>query len=207
MIYIWIYIACMIVMLAVLFGFRSQLKIWQKILAVLFAPAMIVLLVIGAIVLTIDHICKHGFHDVLPRRKSTAYPLDKNDFRSWPKDTVAAGTEKMSIVDYNKKYGKSLTLDDVYGQGYSESLTPEEIFECKVSIPQKFGLEPNMPDYIYKTVAIAFAKTFALSDISFIKPFVNDGTYLTLYKKDSLSGNSALWIILPIGLIERAKTI
>lgn len=95
----------------------------------------------------------------------------------------------MSIVDYNKKYGKSVTLDDIYGQGYSESLTSEEIFECKVSIPKKFGLEPNMPDYIYKTVAIAFAKTFALSDISFIKPFVNDGTYLTLYKKDSLSYN------------------
>lgn len=192
MIYIWIYIACMIVMLAVLLGFRSQLKIWQKILAVLFAPAMIVLLVIGAIVLTIDHICKHGFHDVLPRRKSRAYPLDKNDFRSWPKDTIAAGTEKMSIVDYNKKYGKSITLDDIYGQGYSESLTPEEIFECKVSIPHKFGLEPDMPDYIYKTVAISFAKTFALGDISFIKPFVNDGTYLTLYKKDSLSGRQRI---------------
>lgn len=187
MIYIWIYIACMIVMLAILLGFKSHLKSWQKVLAVLFAPTMIVLLVIGAIVLTIDHICKHRFHDILPRRKSKAYPLDKNDFRSWPKDTIAAGTEKMSIIDYNKKYEKSVALDDIYGQGYSESLTPEEIFECKVSIPKKFGLEPNMPDYIYKTVAIAFAKMFALSDVSFILPFVNDRTYLTLYKKDELS--------------------
>lgn len=192
MIYIWIYIACMIVMLAVLLGFKSQLKIWQKILAVVFAPVMIVLLVIGAIVLLIDHVCKHGFHDILPRRKSKAYPLDKADFRFWPKDTIVAGTDKMSIVDYNKKYGKSITLDEVYGQGYSESLTPEEIFECKVSIPKKFGLEPNMPDYIYKTVAIAFAKTFALRDISFIKTFVNDGTCLTLYKKDELSGRQRI---------------
>ena len=36
-----------------------------------------------------------------------------------------------------------------------------------------------MPDYIYKTVTIAFAKTIALRDISFIKSLVNDGTYLT----------------------------
>ena len=108
----------MVVMLAVLLGFKSQLKSWQKVLAVLFAPAMIVLIVIGAIVLTIDHICKHGFHDILPRQKSKAYPLDREDFRFWSKDTIMAGTEKMSIVDYNKKYGKSITLDDVYGQGH-----------------------------------------------------------------------------------------
>lgn len=192
MIYIWIYIACMIVMLAVLLGFKSQLKIWKKILAVLFAPVMIVLLVIGAIVVFIDHVCKHGVHDIIPRRKSKAYPLNKDDFRFWPKDTIMAGTDKMSIVDYNKKYGRSITLDEVYGHGYSESLTPEEIFECKVSIRKKFGLEPNMPDYIYKTVAIAFAKAFALRDISFIKSFVNDGTCLILYKKDELSGRQRI---------------
>lgn len=179
-------------MLAVLIGFKSQLKSWQKVLAVLFAPAMIILLVIGAIVLIIDHICKHGFHDILPRRKSKAYPLDKEDFRFWSKDTIVAGTEKMSIVDYNKKYGKSITLDDVYGQGYSESLTPEDIFECKLFIPKKFGIEPNMPDYIYKTISIAFAKTFVLGDISFIESFINDKTYLVLYKKDELSGKERI---------------
>ena len=190
MIYIWIYIACMVVMLAVLLGFKSQLKSWQKVLAVLFAPAMIVLLVIGAIVLIIDHICKHGFHDILPRQKSKAYPLDREDFRFWSKDTIMAGTEKMSIVDYNEKYGKSITLDDVYGQGYSESLTPEDLFNCKVFIPKKFGLEPNMPDYIYKTISIAFAKAFALGDISFIESYINEKTYLVLYKKDELSGKA-----------------
>lgn len=182
----------MVVMLIVLLGFKSQLKSWQKVLAVLFAPAMIVLLVIGMIVLSIDHICKHGFHDILPRRKSKAYPLDKEDFRFWSKDTIVTGTEKMSIVDYNKKYGKSITLDDVYGQGYSESLTPEDIFGCKVFIPKKFGLEPNMPDYIYKTISIAFAKSFALGDISFIESFINDKTYLTLYRKDVLSGKERI---------------
>lgn len=45
-----------------------------------------------------------------------------------------------------------------------------------------------MPDYIYKTVAIAFAKMIALRDISFIKSLVNDGTYLALYKKEELTG-------------------
>lgn len=182
----------MVVMLAVLLGFKSQLKYWQKVLAVLFAPLMIVFLVIGAIVLIIDHICKHGFHDILPRRKSKAYPLDKEDFNFWSKDTIMAGTEKMSIVDYNKKFGKSITLDDVYGQGYSESLTPKDIFNCKVLIPKKFGLEPNMPDYIYKTISIAFAKSFALGDVSFIESFINDKTYLVLYKKEELSGKERI---------------
>ena len=110
MIYILIYGVCIIAMLAVLIFNNSKLKVWQKILAVLFAPAMIVLLVIGVLVLFIDHVCKHGFHNIIPRSKSKAYPLDKDDFRFWSKDTIAAGTDKMSIVEYNKKYSPKLRL-------------------------------------------------------------------------------------------------
>lgn len=179
-----IYAACIVIMLVLMFCFKNKFDNIEKIVIVALAPIMTIV----GIISIIDLLIKHGPMGVLPRRKSKAYPLDKEDFRFWSKDTILAGTEKMSIVDYNKKYGKSITLDDVYGQGYSESLTPEDIFECKVFIPKKFGLEPNMPDYIYKTISIAFAKTFVLGDISFIESFINDKTYLVLYKKDELSG-------------------
>ena len=190
--YIWSYVACVIA-IAVLVRYQfGEIKVWQKWIMVFLSPLVIASLLIIFLCILPKHIKENGFHNILPRRKRKAYPLDKDDFRFWPKDMVAAGSEKMSIVDYNKKYEKSVALDDIYGQGYSDSLTPEEIFECKVLIPKKFGLEPNMPDYIYKTVAIAFAKMFALSDVSFILPFVNDRTYLTLYKKDELSGRQRI---------------
>ena len=56
-------------MLALFTFYKSQLKVWQKVLAVLFAPIMIAICIIGVIVLCIDHIVKHGFHNILPRRK------------------------------------------------------------------------------------------------------------------------------------------
>lgn len=111
MIYIIIYGACILAMLAILIFHKSQLKFWQKVLTVLLAPLMIVILIIGFIVIAIDHVIKHGFHDILPRRKSKAYPLDEADFKVWPKDTVQCGDEKMCITEYNKRFGKQLTLD------------------------------------------------------------------------------------------------
>lgn len=141
-----IYAVCMVFMLILMLCTKYKFDHIERIVIVALDPIMTIV----GIISIIDLLIKHGPMGVLPRRKSKAYPLDKEDFRFWSKDTIVAGTEKMSIVDYNKKYGKSITLDDVYGQGYSESLTPEDIFECKLFIPKKFGLEPNMPDYIYK---------------------------------------------------------
>ena len=46
MTWIVIYGVCMIAMFAVLFFNNSKLKLWQKILAVMFAPVTIVLLII-----------------------------------------------------------------------------------------------------------------------------------------------------------------
>ena len=125
-----------VIAIAVLVRYQfGEIKVWQKWIMVFLSPLVIASLLIIFLCILPKHIKENGFHNILPRRKSKAYPLDKDDFRVWPKDIVAAGSEKMSIVDYNKKYEKSVALDDIYGQGYSESLTPEEIFECKVLIP------------------------------------------------------------------------
>ena len=183
-----IYASCAVVMLILMLCTKNKFDKAEKTIIVALAPIMTVV----GLVSVIDQLIKQGPKGILPRRKSKAYPLDREDFRFWPKDTIMAGAEKMSIVDYNKKFGKSITLDDVYGQGYSESLTPEDIFNCKVLIPKKFGIEPNIPDYIYKTISIAFAKSFALGDISFIESFINDKTYFVLYKKEELSGKERI---------------
>ena len=128
--YILSYVVCAIaIAVLVRYQFR-EIIVWQKWIMVILSPLVIASLLFIFLCILPKHIKENGFQNILPRRKSKAYPLDKDDFRFWPKDTIAAGTEKMSIVDYNKKYGKSVTLDDIYGQGYSESLTPEEIFEC-----------------------------------------------------------------------------
>lgn len=73
-----------------------------------------------------------------------------------------------------------------------ESLTPEEIFDCKVSIPHKFGLEPNMPEYSYKAISIAFAKAFAQSDVSFMEPHLCADSSLTLINQRSYNGKDAI---------------
>lgn len=150
MIYWIIYGLCAAIMLTVFVCVKSELKLWQKVLAVIFAPLVLVVMIIGAIVISIDHIIKHGFHDILPRRKGKAYPMDKSDFHIWGKDYVLDGNDKIQIDEYNKKYNTTLTLDDVYGNGFMEKMTPEEVYKCKTFIPGKYGLEPNMPEYQYK---------------------------------------------------------
>lgn len=137
MIYMIIYTLCVTILLAVFAFAKSDLKLWQKALAVVFAPIVFVIMVVGAICIFVDHIIKHGFHNVLPRKKNKAYPLDKDDFKYWPKDTILCGNDKMNITDFNKKFGKNLSLDDVYGKGYIDSLSPEEYYLCKVFIPGK----------------------------------------------------------------------
>lgn len=56
MIYMLIYVVCMVAVLAVFVSNKSRLKIWQKVIAVIFAPVMVVVLIVGTIVLCIDHI-------------------------------------------------------------------------------------------------------------------------------------------------------
>lgn len=69
MIWFGIYLACVIVLAAIIIGFKSNLSKRQKFLTVALGPLTIIVLFIGAIVISIDHIIKHGFHDLLPKRK------------------------------------------------------------------------------------------------------------------------------------------
>lgn len=73
----------------------EELKAWQKCLMLVLSPLVIVTLMIIMLCILPKHIKEHRFHDILPRRKSKAYPMDKDDFRFWPTDTIIAGTDKV----------------------------------------------------------------------------------------------------------------
>ena len=192
MIYILIYVVCMIVMLTLFAFYKRQLKVWQKVIAVIFAPVMVVVLIVGTIFLCIDHIVKHGFHNIFPRRKGKAYPLDQSDFSIWGKDYVLDGNDKIQIDDFNEKYNKALSLDDVYGKGFIENMTPEEVYKCKTFIPGKYGLEPNIPKYIYKDIAIAFAEFFVSGNIDIISQYLTEKSHLILFKREEMIGIKAI---------------
>lgn len=184
MLYLEIYIGCMIVMLGLMLFTKNKFDKIEKTIIIVLAPIMMIVGVISII----DQLRKNGLKGTLPRSKSKAYPLEQDDFRYWPKDTVISDDHKISLDEYNRKLNKSLTLDDVYGEGYSASLTPEEVFECKTYIPGKYGLQPNMPESCYKEVAIAFAEAFNAKDITPILNFLSDETRLVVFDKDQAEG-------------------
>lgn len=188
MVLLGIYLASIVLLIAIIIGFKSNLSKRQKFISVILGPLTIVAIIVGVIVISIDHIMKHGFHDLLPKRKGKARPLKADDFKYWPKDTVLSGSDKISIDEFNAKFNKSLRLDDIYGLDYESSLTPEEIFNCKSRIDGRVGIEPNMPESEYKTIAIRFARAFMSGNFSDLREIMTDKTYLTLYKRETFSG-------------------
>ncbi len=99
-----IYLACVIVLVAIIMGFKSNLSKRQKFLTVALGPLTIIVLFVGVIVISIDHIIKHGFYDLLPKREGKAHPLKADDFKYWSKDTILSGSHKMTIDEFNVKF-------------------------------------------------------------------------------------------------------
>ena len=132
---------------------------------------------------------KEFLQKILPKRKGHAYPLSEDDLKYWSKDTVYDGEkDKISITDFNKKYHKNLTLDDVYGKGFINSITSEEYLECKVIIPDKYGLEKNMPNYEYTRVTKEFAESLILNNFRKFKENLTPHSKLTLIGKIQVVG-------------------
>ena len=190
--YLLLYALCCIAIFLLVKTNFSEIKTWQKFLMVLFSPLVIVIFVLIFLCIIPKHIKENGFKNFFPHRKGKAYPLNKSDFRGWSKDTILDGDKKVSIDEFNKAHNTSLTLDDVYGRGFMDSMTPEEVYECKTYIPGKFGLEPNMPNYIYKSAAIAFAKAFISGDVDEISTFLTENTHLVLFKREEIIGKKKI---------------
>ena len=167
----------------------SEAKFWQKGLLILLAP-LLVLIALGYLIYILPpHIKQNGFKNFY-HRKNKAYPLDEDDFKYWAKDTVLVNDQKMSIDEFNKKTGKTVTLDDVYGHGYIDSLTEEDIYHCKSQFDGRFGLQPNMPDSVYKSVSIALAKLITKGGYDDFAMLCSDDCKLLRYGKGYIEGHS-----------------
>lgn len=192
--YLYIYLGIVVAVAILIFSTngRSTFSTFEKAIIIILAPLFLIFGIGYALWLLIGHIRKNGFHNLLPGKKGKAYPLDEDDFKYWAKDYVLDGEEKLRIDEFNKKYNKSLSLDDVYGDGYISRLTPEEIFDCKTYFPHRFGLQPNMPDTPYTTAAIALGKCFATGDFSLLKDIIHEHPYLSLFKREEITGPAIL---------------
>lgn len=192
LIYIYLGLVAAAAILFAILGKKSDLGKSEKAIIIVFAPFVLIFAIGYIIWIFIDHIRKNGFHNMLPRKKGKAYPLDDDDFKYWAKDYVLDGEDKIRIDEFNSKYKKSLSLDDVYGEGYISGLTPEEIYECKTYFPHRYGLQPNMPDTPYTTAAIVFGKCFASGDFSQLRDIIHEHPYLTLFKREEITGPAIL---------------
>lgn len=134
-----------------------------------------------------------------PRKKGEPYPLYAMQkdiecslqrylggivwlMNEYPKDYVLVDNEPMSIKDYNEKYGRKLSLDEVYGAGYTDTLTPEDIFKCESDIPHRYGVQPGIPDYPGTSVALAFAEAMSRGTIDRLADFLAEDVCLTFFR-------------------------
>lgn len=191
MIYLYIYIGCFALISIIFLIVRgdSDFMWWHRILMIVLSPLVIAFAVIVFICILPKHIKENGFRRFWPRRKGKAYPLDKSDFNYWSKDTVYDGEkDKMTLSEFNKKYNKTLTLDDVYGSGYTESITPEEYLECNCMIPNLYGREANLPGYTYTNTAEALAKGIISDNYSEFFKLLSSNPYLILIDNIEIRG-------------------
>lgn len=187
MIWLYIYIGCILLLLLVYLIARkpNNFTAIEKSVILVFAPIFTVFGIIDVLfIIPYQQLKEKGIIHMFSKRKGKPYPLDKTDFKFYPKDIVLDGEkDKVSIDEFNKKYGTSYTLDDIYGQGYTASLSPEDIQECKSFFANRYSVQHNLPEYEYTKVAIAFAKAFISSDFSEPASFFDNAPFLILYKK------------------------
>jgi hypothetical protein len=165
-------------------GNAKGYSVWLKMLMILFSPFVIlgaILYIIAEQIINLSW--NKGFKPIV-KMTSRPHRLNSEDFDIWSKDTIRVRDKKMSIDQYNAKFNKSLTLDDVYGKGYIARLTAEEVFECESNIVGRYGVQPALPESDYKKAAIAMATDIVSGHISKIIPLCSDDCLLLIYEKD-----------------------
>lgn len=190
MLYLYIYLGCIIIASIILWS-NKEFNWWQKLIMIVLAPLIVAILIIGFFVILAKHIKENGFKRFWPRRKGKAYPLDEAELRYIPKDAVHDGEKEIiPLTDFNRKYHKNLTLDDVYGKGYTDSITQQEYLNCIIQIPNKYGLEANMPDYPYTKAAEALAKEIVTDNYSDFFNLLSAKPYVILTDNLELGGRN-----------------
>ena len=86
--------------------------------------------------------------------KNGPRPVDKRKSQYFKKDTVLdANMTTMSLSEYNYKYNKSYTLYDIYGKGYTDSLSKEELDDIKKNEYGIITIQEEIPEDQYTSFA------------------------------------------------------
>lgn len=86
----------------------------------------------------------------------------------------------VTIKEFNKTHKTTLTLDDVYGRGYIESLSASEKAEMEKE-SRGLVIEENLSDDIYTEIAKLFESCRYKRDFSLLKPYLANDVQLVLY--------------------------
>ncbi|MBM6669544.1 sel1 repeat family protein [Phocaeicola coprophilus] len=121
--------------------------------------------------------------------KDKPMPVPKKLRRYVKKDTVMHDHTTMSLAEYNYKFNKKFTLEDVYGKKYVRSLSLDEIAnfdKCEDSI----SYEDNLPDDMMYRVCKAFAQARNTDDFSDFENYLSDDVVFILYNKERIVGRN-----------------
>lgn len=114
--------------------------------------------------------------------KDKARPLPKKLRKFLKPDLVVVNGETMSISDYNKKYGKNLTLKDVYGSKYVMQSEGDSSCET-VTLEDKVAAQHE--DYAsIKIIGIALSS----NDYHAFRTLMTENTTMVLYDNKTVVG-------------------
>lgn len=122
--------------------------------------------------------------------KNRPRPVDKRKRQYFKKDTVLdANNNTMSLSEYNYKYNKSFTLDDVYGKGYTDSLSKEELDDIK---KYEFGIitiQEEIPEDQYTSFAKILGQALIDGNFNTICNYFDIHSELILYGSKTIKSN------------------
>lgn len=164
---------------------KERLKTWEHVLIVLLCPLATPIL----LVFLPYKGCQNLYYKNRPK------PIPKSKRKFVRKDCVLDENNTIiSIPEYNYKHGTEYTLDDVYGKGYTESLSEE----LKVRITEestKFGvldIQDNIPITPFTNAAIALGNALLSGDFAdYEELLAEDATHVS-YQKETISGKSEI---------------
>lgn len=192
---IWMYfaiywIACCIIGYAI----RSRIKwfeirmkagmkafVWNHLKAILLCPISVPLM----LYYFIYKCCRSQYYKNRPR------PVPKKFKKFARKDCVLDESNSiMSISKYNYTHGTEYTLDDVYGKGYTDSLSEEERVDI-VAESDSYGvldIQENIPESEYTKAASFLGEALLTGDFDSFESLLDADVEHVSYKKETILG-------------------
>ena len=162
---------------------KQKTKPWEHLLIVLLspiaAPIMIIVFAYKG--------CQFLYYRNRPK------PLPKAQRAYMKKDRVLdEKNTAVSISEYNYVHGTEYTLDDVYGKGYTESLS--EDLKAEISAEStKFGVldvQENIPVTPYTDASIVLGLALISGEFADFEKILAEDVIHVGYKKDTISGKN-----------------